>query len=79
MTITVRAVYEGGVLRLAQPLGLNEGETVDVTVTRTKRDTQPLTEDEIARRLKAAKSIAEWVEVTKLLPADDGGMISSRR
>ena len=73
MTITVRAVYEGGVLRLAQPLGLDEGETVDVTVARTKRDAQPLNEDEIGRRLTAAKSIAEWVEATKLLPADDGG------
>jgi predicted DNA-binding antitoxin AbrB/MazE fold protein len=73
MTITVRPVYEGGVLRLAQPLGLDEGEAVDVTVTRTKPNAQPVNEDEIARRLKAAKSIAEWVEATKLLPADDGG------
>jgi predicted DNA-binding antitoxin AbrB/MazE fold protein len=73
MTIMVRAVYERGVLRLAQPLGLDEGETVDVTIARTKLDAQTLNEDEIGRRLKAANSIAEWVEATKLLPADDGG------
>ncbi len=73
MTITVRAIYESGVLRLAQPLGLDEGETVDVTVATRKPDTRPLNDDEIAQRLKAAKSISEWVEATKLLPADDGG------
>ncbi len=28
MTITVRAVYEGGVLRPIEPIALNEGETL---------------------------------------------------
>lgn len=32
MAITVEAVYENGVLRLAQPLPLKEQETVRVTV-----------------------------------------------
>src|SRR5207245_2139614 len=32
MSITVRAVYESGVLRPLRPLPLAEGETVDVTV-----------------------------------------------
>jgi predicted DNA-binding antitoxin AbrB/MazE fold protein len=32
MTITIQAVYEAGVLKLAQPLPLKEHETVTVTV-----------------------------------------------
>ena len=32
MTITVEAVYENGVLKLAQPLPLDENEKVQVTV-----------------------------------------------
>ena len=32
MTITVQAVYTGGVLRPAQPLALAEGESVEVTI-----------------------------------------------
>ena len=72
MTLTLRAVYEGGVLRPVQPLALDEGESVDVTVSRTP-PTGPQPKDEVTRRLEAATSIAEWVEATKLLPADDGG------
>ena len=54
---TIRAIYEGGVLRLAQPLGLDEGETVDVTVARRKPDAQPLNEDEIARQRAATAKV----------------------
>ena len=72
MTMTVRAVYSGGVLRPIRPLPLAEGESVEVTVVTTKPAAQPLSEDEIVRRLKAAKTIAEWVAATKLLPPDDG-------
>ena len=74
MTITVRAVYAGGVLRPVQPLALAEGETVDVTIA--PRDTvaaaASATEDEIIRRIQACKTYHEWLEVTKLLPTDDG-------
>src|SRR5262249_23935240 len=73
MTITIRAIFEGGVLRPVQPLTLDEGEEVDVTVSRTKTSGPQPSDDEIVRRLKAATSIAEWVEATKLLPSDDGG------
>src|SRR5437762_5082246 len=72
MTMTVRAVFEGGVLRPEQPLALDEGETVEVTVVKTK-PAGPTGDDEIARRLGAAKTVAEWVAATKLLPPDDGG------
>jgi predicted DNA-binding antitoxin AbrB/MazE fold protein len=72
MTTTVRAVYSGGVLRPFQPLALAEGTTVDVTVATASVDSQ-LSEDEIVRRIQACKSYHEWLEVTKLLPPDDGG------
>jgi len=73
MTIIVRAIYESGIIRLAQPLGLDDGETVDVTIATRKPVSRLLSDDEIVQRLKAAKSISEWVEATKLLPAEDGG------
>ncbi len=34
MALTVEAIYEGGVLKLAQPLPLNEHEKVRITVER---------------------------------------------
>lgn len=70
MVITFDAVYSGGVLRPSRPLALREGERVEVTLTSTET---PATDDDVARRLKSAKSVAEWVEATRLLPADDGG------
>lgn len=75
MTITVRAVYEGGVLRPVQPLGLAEGETVEVTIGAgyTAAAVATLPEDEIIRRIQACKTYHEWLEVTKMLPAGDGG------
>jgi predicted DNA-binding antitoxin AbrB/MazE fold protein len=72
MTMTVRAVYEGGVLRPAQPLAIAEGQTVDLTITPATVAPQ-LSEEEIICRIKAAKSYSELFEVTKLLPPDDGG------
>ena len=73
MTISIQAVYTGGVLRPIQPLALEEGETVEVTVASAKPIDQRKKDDDITRRLKAATSIAEWVAATKLLPSDDGG------
>ena len=46
---------------------------VELTVTSaTALDTHPLPESEIVRRIEACKTYREWLEVTKLLPADDG-------
>jgi predicted DNA-binding antitoxin AbrB/MazE fold protein len=75
MTITIRAVYTGGVLRPVQPLALAEGETVEVTVApaATAPAPAPVSEDDIIRRILASKTYHEWLEVTKLLPPDDGG------
>jgi predicted DNA-binding antitoxin AbrB/MazE fold protein len=72
MTMTFRAVYTGGVLRPVQPLALTEGETVDVTVAPTT-SAALMSEDEMIRRIQACQTYEEWLEVTKLLPSDDGG------
>jgi len=67
MTTTVRAVYQNGVLRLAQPLPLAEGTSVDVSVTPAPEH------DEITGQIKAARSVDELVAVLDTLPSDDGG------
>jgi predicted DNA-binding antitoxin AbrB/MazE fold protein len=73
MRMTVRAIYQGGMLRLDQPLPLAEGETVEVTVTTAKpagpalRPPTPEEED-YARRLKAAKSLEEMHAVMATAP-----------
>jgi predicted DNA-binding antitoxin AbrB/MazE fold protein len=74
MTITVRAVYAGGVLRPVQPLALAEGETVEVTIApgSIPAATATVSEEEIIRRIQACNTYQEWLEITKLLPADDG-------
>jgi predicted DNA-binding antitoxin AbrB/MazE fold protein len=74
MTMTVQAVYTSGVLRPVQPLLLKEGETVQVTITPSAAPPPPsVPEDEIIRRIQACNTYREWLEVTKLFPADDGG------
>jgi predicted DNA-binding antitoxin AbrB/MazE fold protein len=73
MTMTVRAVYEGGVLRPIEPLVLSEGETVEVTIAQTKplgrrlRAPTPAEED-YARRIRAAKSLKEMFAVMATAP-----------
>ncbi|HEV3081243.1 MAG TPA: antitoxin family protein [Gemmataceae bacterium] len=72
MSITIRAVYEQGVLRPVKPLPLEEGETVDVTIAKANSSTVAAGEEGIRRRLQCAATISDWVEATQLLPADDG-------
>jgi predicted DNA-binding antitoxin AbrB/MazE fold protein len=64
----VLAVYQGGVLRPAHPLPLAEGETVEVTVSET-----PSALREWERRLRAAKTFQEWVEIANTAPVPDDG------
>jgi len=68
MTITIRAVYEGGVLRPIDPLRLADGETVEVTIARPAPPAPPLqaptpAEDAYARRIKAARSLEEMYAI----------------
>ena len=69
MTMTVRAVYSGGVLRPVQALALAEGETVDITIV----PAAPAPEAEMIQRIQACQTYREWLELTKTLPPDDGG------
>ncbi len=75
MTNTIRAVFEGGVLRPTEPLGLPEGETVEVTIVGRASSPAAATasEEEIIRRIQASRTYRDWLEATKLLPSDDGG------
>jgi len=70
---TVLAVYENGVLRPTRPLELAEGETVEVTVARPAPATEPISDEEFIRRVEGCKTYHDWLELTKLLPPDDGG------
>jgi predicted DNA-binding antitoxin AbrB/MazE fold protein len=75
VTIKIQAVYADGVLRPIQPLALEEGQTFEVTVNTASPvpAAKPISEEEIIRRIQACKTYQEWLEVTKLLPSDDGG------
>lgn len=73
MSITVQAVYEGGVLRPAQPLPLAEGQSVQVTVSCPESSGAALRpptpeEEDYARRLKAARSLEEAFAVMATAP-----------
>jgi predicted DNA-binding antitoxin AbrB/MazE fold protein len=70
MTMTIQAIYTGGILRPIHPLALKEGETVEVTIASSHT---PMSDDEIIQRIQACKTYQEWQEVTKALPQDDGG------
>src|SRR5436190_16873922 len=75
MSITISAVYENGAFHPLQPLRLqlDEGEAVELTVAKEKRAEPPPNEEEVAQRIRSAESVQEWIEATRLLPADDGG------
>ena len=73
MTITVRAVYENGVLRPVEPLALAEGETVAVTITaagpsHSVMRAPSLEEESYSRRLRAAGSLDEMFAVMANAP-----------
>jgi predicted DNA-binding antitoxin AbrB/MazE fold protein len=74
MTMTVQAVYTGGILRPAHPLALAEGATVEVTIATANGVPTPPTssDDETLRQIQGCKTYQEWLEVTKSLPTDDG-------
>jgi predicted DNA-binding antitoxin AbrB/MazE fold protein len=73
MTVTVRAVYEHGILRPVEPLALFEGEAVEVTIAYADkaepmlRSPTPLEQD-YARRIKAAQTLEEIYAVMATAP-----------
>ncbi len=73
MTITVRAIYEHGVLRPVEPLALPEGEAVDLTIATTQAAMSTLRaptldEEDYTRRIKAAKSLDEVYAIMATAP-----------
>jgi predicted DNA-binding antitoxin AbrB/MazE fold protein len=73
MTMTVQAVFTGGVLRPLEPLTLAEGEVVEVTILPAKPagpHLRPPTaeEEDYARRLKAARSLDEMLAAVATAP-----------
>ena len=73
MTQTIRAVYEGGVLRPVEPLALPEGEMFELTIVPTRPPGPPLrapprAEEDYGRRAKAARSLEELYAVMTTAP-----------
>jgi predicted DNA-binding antitoxin AbrB/MazE fold protein len=73
MPITVRAVYESGVLRPMEPLALSEGEMVRVTIAQAMPPGPPprnptAAEEDYAQRIKAAKSLDEMYAIMATSP-----------
>jgi predicted DNA-binding antitoxin AbrB/MazE fold protein len=66
--ISVLAVYENGVLRPKEPLALADGQEVSVTVVPTP---PTLTPAEWESRIRAAKTIQEWVALANACPNPD--------
>jgi predicted DNA-binding antitoxin AbrB/MazE fold protein len=64
MTMTVQAVYTGGILRPVHPLALAEGETVEVTIASTSASsaTVPFEDEETVTGQKPAKEPAGGVD-----------------
>ncbi|MBI1831766.1 MAG: antitoxin family protein [Planctomycetes bacterium] len=71
MSITVQAVYTGGVLRPMKPLAINDGAIVEITIV--PAESVSLADDELSRRIQACKTYQEWLEITRSLPCDDEG------
>ena len=77
MTLNTTAVYENGFLRTPSPLPLNEGETVQLVVTRAAY--RP-SDEEILAMMKAAKSPEELFAIADAhTTAPDGCARRTRR
>jgi predicted DNA-binding antitoxin AbrB/MazE fold protein len=68
MTITVRAIFENGVFRPLEPLALEEGQRVAVTIVTSEPDEPAMKaaspkEQNYAMRLRHARSLEELFAV----------------
>ena len=74
MTITVRAIYEHGVLRPVEPLALPEGEAVDVTIATTQAAMQPCERRLLTRKITrdASRPPSPWHEVYAIMATAPG-------
>ena len=67
----VQAVYSGGVLRPVRGLALEEGESVEVTITERKSKQEPVDEAEVLKRMRATTSLGELFALYETLPPPD--------
>ena len=72
MTMTTLAVYENGKLRPIQSLPLAEGETVQLTVTRS-RPGQLFSVKEAERGMRSAKTLSELFSAYEKGPRVEDG------
>src|SRR6476660_9265094 len=70
MTTRVTAVYENGLRRPTTPLPLADGQTVQLTVEAQPGSLLP-SEDEVIRRIDAAKTLDELFAVLNAAPEDN--------
>ena len=70
---TVKAIYENGVLRPAERLPFPEGAAVEVTVSPASPEAPPVDEQEVIRRMRAAKSLQELFAAYESLPPPADG------
>ena len=72
MTITVEATYEDGVLKLTQPLPLNEHEKVQIIVQSVSKPA-PVDREEAERIVRRSSGIMGWtgdIETLRYLAED---------
>lgn len=65
---TIQAVYSGGVLRPVRALSLEEGESVELTLTEKAK---PISEEEVLKRMRATTSLEELFALYETLPPPD--------
>jgi len=71
MPTTIFAIYQDGVLRPTQPLLLTEGETVALTLVRNASLPPAQNEDEHVARIRAARTLDEWIAAADTAPVED--------
>lgn len=60
-------------IRISFNLNKEKNEITVLDITKPSRFEPALSEDEAPRLIEAAKTVQEWVDITKRLPSDDGG------
>jgi predicted DNA-binding antitoxin AbrB/MazE fold protein len=69
MSLRTVATYSEGKLLPASPLPLADGEKVEIAISRSAP--KPESEEEICRRIRAAKTLDEWIEIVNNLPPEE--------
>ena len=71
MTLKTTAIYHRGSLKPTEPLPLAEGQSVEITIDSAPSN-RP-SEEEIIRRIRAAKTLEEVFAIMEAFPEEDDG------